>query len=457
MNIKLFRDLKIGYKLLILFQFMMIPVIIMFIAFMIVMSKLNNIKSNILLENVSSIRAGYNLEKSILSLKGLKSYYILDGDKKWLAEFQSNMVTFNDWYRKSLQSAYTYEEQKTLSALSQNYYKYLDYHNKIISLVERGNRRAAIDCLLNSSSGVYSTILEESENLISINENKITEAEGQFLKYIEWSKFLFYVIIILFLIFGVILVLTTTRSINDKFKIMIESLTANHKKFVISEKKAAIGEIAAGISHELNNPIGIISGFTDLLANKPELTEDDREIIIDINKEAQRCQSLLKQLLDFAKTPEPCYVETNISELIDETLNLFNNQDKYKNISFNFIPSYNLTNIYIEPFQIKQVLLNMIINACDAVDYKGYINVKLERLGNSVRICIKDNGKGISKENIGKIFAPFFTTKLEGVGLGLAICKDIIEKHNGTIDVESEQGNGTEFLILLPSGSEHES
>lgn len=455
MFINLFKNLKTGYKLLILFQFMMIPLIILFIIYIIVISKLDGLKSHILLDNVLGIKAGYNLEKSVLSMKGFKSYYILDHNKNWLREFDSKIESFNYWYSESLKSATTAEEKNILNGMSVDFSRYLDYHKKIISLTDNGNRDAAIDYLLNSSSIVYSDILDRCERLIIINEKKISAAEEQFIKYIKLSRRLYFIIIILFLIFGVILVLTTTKSINDKVRIMLESLNANHRKFVISERRAAIGEIAAGISHELNNPLGIISGFTDILVNKPVLTEEDREIIIDIHKEAKRCESLLKQLLDFARTPEPCYVETDIRILIDETLNLFKNQDKYKNVVINFISSDETMNIYIEPFLIKQVLLNIILNACEAVDCSGNINIKLERINEDVSICIKDNGKGISRENMDKIFIPFFTTKHEGVGLGLAICRDIIEKHNGTINALSTPGEGTEFIIILSGGVEH--
>lgn len=483
MNLQVLKGLKIGYKILILFQFMMIPTIIIFASMMIVTSKMNEFQNRILLENVTSISAAYNLEKSVFSMRGLKANYMLNGDKSWINEFDNNVEAFNFWYGELFNLAFTEEERNILSELSIDFSNYNSYHRKIISLVNNGNKSGAIDLLLNESADSYNAIIDKSEQLINKNWMLITEIKEQIEKYIVRSRYLTYTIITFFLFFGIVLVILVTKSITgpireivrdihavlpdssdknemellkERFTSMIDTLKANQKKLIVSERRAAIGEIAAGISHELNNPIGIICGFADLLMNKTDFTEEDREIVNDIYSEAQRCKKLLKELLDFARTPEPCFIETDLMTIVDETLNLFKNQEKYRDIKLLYFKTGEEAKVFIDPFQIKQTLINLLLNSCDAVNYNGNIQLMVDATDNNVRIFLRDNGKGIKKENLDKIFTPFFTTKTDGIGLGLAICRDIVEKHHGVINVNSEPGNGTEFIITLPGGA-HES
>lgn len=481
MKLHAFRDLKIGYRILILFQFMMIPTIIIFTAMIIVTAKMNELQNRILLENVSSISAAYNLEKSILSMRGLKANYILNGDRRWLDEFDINLESFNFWYGESFDSAYTTYEQNILSSLSVDFSKYKSYHDRIVLLNDNGDKRAAVELLLNESTGVYKEILNKSEELINKNRVLISESEEQLKKYMIRSRYLSYGIIGFFLLSGFILVIFITKSITgpisdivrdsrsflpgndeknemgllkERFTSMIDEIKANQAKMIVSERRAAIGEIAAGISHELNNPVGIICGFTELLAGKSDFTEDDMEVVKDIHREALRCKKLLKDLLDFARTPEPCMIEADPAALIIETINLLKNQERYSGISFNFEADGMVGKICIDPFQIKQVMLNLLLNSCDAVNYSGNIRVSGATAENEARIIVKDNGRGIKKENLDKIFTPFYTTRSEGVGLGLAVCREIIEKHNGIITVNSEPGYGAEFIITLQGGKD---
>lgn len=284
-------------------------------------------------------------------------------------------------------------------------------------------------------------------------------------------------IIICFLILGVILVIIVTRSIVDpmekielassglipvksdkiemerlreRFEMMIDALKSNQQKLIVSERRAAVGEIAAGISHELNNPVGIICGFAELLINKKTLTDSDMEYIGYINNEALRCKKLLGDLLDFARTPAPCYIPNNFRNVITETVNLIKNQEKYRNVVFTTVFPDGDAEIEIDAVLIKQVFLNIIINSCEAMEYRGNLGIDLSYTPSSVRVIITDEGPGIRDDEREKIFTPFYTTKTRGVGLGLAICSDIIEKHNGSIAVGGEPGNGAEFIITIP-------
>jgi signal transduction histidine kinase len=471
------KNLKIRYKIFIVSQFMMIPAIMIFIVLLVITHKMQHHNSVILIKNLTSITAAYNVENSLLSLKELKANYMLTGEKKWLREFNKEVEDFNYWYNQAFQVANTEEERDILSIMSLQFSSYMKAHKQIIFLADTGKKDQAIRLLLIKTMEQYNSIYKGCEDLISISRNVITESEKKLKKSIESSMVLAYVIIICFITLGVILVVIITRSIVDpineielassnllpvksdkiemerlreRFEMMIEALKSNQQKLIVSERRAAVGEIAAGISHELNNPIGIICGFAEILMNKKNLTDSDMESIEYIHNEAVRCKKLLGDLLDFARKPAPCYIRNNLRDVIGETVNLLKNQEKYKNVSFNAVFPENDVEIEIDAVQIKQVFLNMIINSCEAMEYRGRLDINLSYTPLSAEVRIKDEGPGIKEDEREKIFTPFYTTKTRGGGLGLAICGDIIEKHNGSIEVGGEPGRGAEFVIKIP-------
>ena len=477
MNMSSIKNLKIRNKIFIVSQFMMVPAIMIFIVLLVITHKVQHHNSVILIKNLTSITAAYNVENSLLSLKELKANYMLTGEKKWLREFNREVEDFNYWYNQAFQVANTEEERDILSVMSVQFSNYMKAHKQIIFLADTGKKDQAIRLLLIKTMEQYTSIYKGCEDLISINRNVISESEEILKKSIKRSMLLAYVIIICFIILGVILVVIISRSIVDpineielassnllpvksdkieverlreRFELMIDALKSNQQKLIVSERRAAVGEIAAGISHELNNPIGIICGFAEILLNKKNLTDSDMESIEYIHKEAVRCKKLLGDLLDFARTPAPCYIKNNLKDVIRETVNLLKNQDKYKSVLFNSVFPGEDIEIEIDAVQIKQVFLNVIINSCEAMEYHGSLNIELSYTPLTAEVKITDEGPGIKEEEKEKIFIPFYTTKTRGVGLGLAVSGDIIEKHNGSIHVGGKPGRGAEFIITIP-------
>jgi len=228
----------------------------------------------------------------------------------------------------------------------------------------------------------------------------------------------------------------------------------NEQRLMRSEKLAAIGRLAAGIAHEINNPLTSVLTFSSLLLRKAEDWQKERlEIIV---KETTRCREIIKGLLDFARQSEPKKELTDVNRIIEMALTLTKNQlakAREKVIvlekELGVLPS-----LHVDPNQILEVFVNIFINAVDAMPQRGTLKVtsrKIEAEG-AIEVRIADTGHGISPEILGKIFDPFFTTKEagKGTGLGLAVSHGIVERHNGTIDVESTVGQGTTFIIRLP-------
>jgi len=215
-----------------------------------------------------------------------------------------------------------------------------------------------------------------------------------------------------------------------------------------------MGQLSAGIAHELNNPLGIISMYSNILK---EETAPDNPIIDDLDliaEQADRCKKIVGGLLNFARKNQVNTEETDIVEFCRHSLQ---SVIIPPNIVSEFVSGNEFLHAFIDKDQMMQVLTNLEKNAIDAMPDGGVLSIKIEDLGNDFRIIVSDNGCGISKENMDKIFTPFFTTKEigKGTGMGLPLVYGIIKMHKGKITVESntniENGiTGTQFILKLP-------
>jgi len=222
-----------------------------------------------------------------------------------------------------------------------------------------------------------------------------------------------------------------------------------------SEKLASLGKMAAGIAHEINNPLTSILINSHLLLEK---TNDDpytKESLNLITEETSRCSSIVKGLLEFSRQSPPKKEPADINRLIANTSTLLENQFKFQNIEVKKDFDPNLPNVKIDTGKIKQVLWNLMINAAEAMPDGGKLTIatSLSEKQKHIVIKITDTGKGIPKDNINKLFDPFFTTKESGSGLGLAVTYGIIQQHQGSIKANSKVGQGTTFTVVLPISS----
>ena len=222
------------------------------------------------------------------------------------------------------------------------------------------------------------------------------------------------------------------------------------KQLLQSEKMAAIGQLAAGLAHEIYNPLNVISGFTEVLLKQGTHAETGKRHLEEIYRETGRCQKLIADLLRFAKPKNTGRDHADIGVILQETLSLIQAQAKTQGISVNAEMPPELPPATVDRDQVKQVLLNLLLNACQAMPEGGDLSVKAYRENNSVLIAVKDTGIGIKQQDIKNIFNPFFTTKAEGTGLGLALSYAAMESHGGTITVASEEGKGSIFTISFP-------
>ncbi len=219
-----------------------------------------------------------------------------------------------------------------------------------------------------------------------------------------------------------------------------------------SEKLASLGKMAAGVAHEINNPLTSILISTHLMLEKLDRKDEFYENLSLIADETSRCTQIVKGLLEFARQSPPQKAFTDINALIDRTTQLLENQASFQNIRIVKDLDRALPPIKLDRGKIQQVFWNLMVNACEAMPKGGQLLIqdKLSTDKKYVEVRFVDNGVGIPKEHIHRLFDPFFTTKSSGTGLGLAVSYGIIEQHQGRIEVRSEPGQGTVFTLSFP-------
>jgi len=262
-------------------------------------------------------------------------------------------------------------------------------------------------------------------------------------------------------IFLAALAFLTTRKLLQKLAAANKQACFLDEKLVQSQKLASVGELSAGIGHEINNPLAIISQETEWMQHllKQIGERDSKEVaelqdsLKEVLHQVDRCREITQNLLDFARRKEPVFQEVNVNKLIEDLSRLVEKEAILHQIEILREFQQDLPLVQTDAPSLRQVVLNLLTNATHAVQKDGKIRIATKRSQNgSVDIIVADTGCGIPKDHLAKIFDPIFTTKPEGkgTGLGLSICHGIVDKLGGRISVRSEVGKGSTFVVTLP-------
>lgn len=251
------------------------------------------------------------------------------------------------------------------------------------------------------------------------------------------------------------------RTLEEKVRRRTEELVAMQARVAQAERLASLGKLAAGVAHEVNNPLGGILSLTALTLEDMKKDDPDRENLEEVLKQTERCRDIVKGLLDFSRQSEVKTELVDLNKILEATLSLIGRQALFFNVTVVKDLDPRLPSVMADTSQLQQVFMNILINAVQAMEERGAITIttRPSSSDNFVDVRISDTGCGIPQEKIDRIFDPFFTTKESGhgTGLGLAIAYGIITKHGGTISVDSEVGKGSTFTIRLPAaGARHE-
>jgi len=243
----------------------------------------------------------------------------------------------------------------------------------------------------------------------------------------------------------------------------VQQLKESQEQLIQAEKLTSLGQMAASIAHEINNPLAGVLVYTQLLSKKvagDTLKEEEAlDYLSKMESEVSRCSRIIRNLLDFARQTEPTLRLVDIHQVIEQVLAMVGHQAQLQNVEVvkDFSPS--LPKVMADFDQLQQIFTNLTLNAIQAMPDGGRLTIRSSAVDGEVMIDVQDTGCGISKENMGKLFTPFFTTKAKGkgVGLGLAVVHGIIERHKGRIKVQSEVGKGTTFSVYLRGHNDEKS
>ncbi len=246
------------------------------------------------------------------------------------------------------------------------------------------------------------------------------------------------------------------RSMQVELRARMEAQRSAENRLVQAAKLAAVGEMAAAIAHELNNPLTSVTGFAELALSDMSQESETRKDLEIVMREAARARDVVRRLLDFARQSESTRARASLNDVVDDVVTLSRHLIHTSGVTLNLVMEENLPWILVDVNQMKQVLLNLIHNALQAMPNGGDLTISTKstpRAGRDwIKVSVQDTGVGIPKLDQARIFEPFYTTKGDqgGTGLGLSVTYGIITDHGGQIDVESQPGAGSKFSVWLP-------
>ncbi|MCF8034908.1 MAG: two-component sensor histidine kinase [Desulfarculaceae bacterium] len=274
----------------------------------------------------------------------------------------------------------------------------------------------------------------------------------------------------IFVLGGIVVILVSlllARRLVNRIAEADSQKEAMNEKMIEAGRLASIGELAAGIAHEINNPVAIMveeaGWIEDLMSEEGPLSEETlseiQRAVQQIQEQGSRCKQITYKLLSFARKTDPTVKEVSLNSLVEEVISLVGQKSRYAGVRIETELGPGLPRVAASPSELQQVLLNLVNNAVDAIDSEGgVVSVRSNPDNGWVRLTVSDTGIGIAPANLARIFDPFYTTKPvgQGTGLGLSICYGIINKLGGEIKVTSAKGKGSTFVVLLPAISQSE-
>lgn len=235
----------------------------------------------------------------------------------------------------------------------------------------------------------------------------------------------------------------------------ITHLKKAEERLHLAERLSSLGELSAGVAHEIRNPLAGIKINTQILSRQKDLTDMERQLLESTQNGIAKIQKIVEDMLHFAKPKAAHFAEEDINEVITQSLSILQMKIKKAHITPLLEQPEGLPRIWIDPNQIQQVVINLILNAIQAMAKGGTLTLRTRREDGGVAVEVRDTGIGIPEAHLKKIFDPFFTTKSEGTGLGLSISLKILENHGASIDVSSFEGQGSVFTLHFPGGKNH--
>lgn len=459
-------------------------------------NRMQHNNSRILEENVASLKAAEELEISLLEMRGLTTNYLLDGHQDWLETFDKKRLTFQTWLALASRRSTTATERTLVDSIAASFQNYLASQRLVVALHQTGRKKAARELLTGAMQTRFTHIYDLCEKLLAVNEQMMHQTSLLIKKDNQTINRVVLGIALSSIVLGLGLGLILSRRIIkpiyrlvlnvkgategkmvNKVELSNESeldnlshnihllikkiqtvnadLAKSQQSLIRSEKLAALGKMAAGLAHEIRNPLTSIKMLIFSLENELADQSHYRKDLEVIRQEINRLETLLQNFLDFARPQQPQLVPLRLHDSLKRVIHLMAPQLKKHKIKLAL--KLQATNDWVkaDKDQIQHVLVNIILNALQAMPGGGVLTIATDSLINDdglpfFQMCISDTGCGISPDIIDFIFDPFITNKEDGSGLGLSIVHQIITAHSGWIEAANNPDRGATFTINLP-------
>ena len=453
----------------------------------------NTTLNQVIGEDMAALQASREMETELASQKGFVTYFFLDRDTKWLNELAVHRRAFLNWYEQAREVDNKPEHQGLLDHIIATYEQYVADKDRVISLYQADEREKG-ETLHWKVREKFFDLNALCVNYKHANEVRISQIRNQSKSQMKRIFALTVFFMSAALVLGVILVfflftqiLIPIRRLSVKTAIAEDqnissgnevSVLSNHVQglmkdmdqakskleqsqamLVNSEKMALVGKLATEVAHSIRNPMTSINMRLFSLKRNLELTDLQQEDFEVVSEEMRRLDNIVRNFLEFSKPHRLKKQEINISQVIDMTVDLLSYRLELHSVKVVRHQSPDLPMIDADPELVKEVFVNLIVNACEAMETGGEIAISeaaaiTENMEQVVRIRVADNGPGMSEAVRNRALEPFETTKATGTGLGLFIVVRIVEEHGGTLVLDSKEGEGTTFVLTFPAVGE---
>jgi signal transduction histidine kinase len=449
---------------------------------------IDSLLTDLIDQNVASFQAAEELESALLRQKGYATYFFLDQNPDWLAKLQENHIAFLDWLNRAKASAYTPTMPVHLKQIEEAYDAYVKDRQQVVFYYQQGERRRGAE-LHRRIRAQFQDLYSLCERYKLIHEQRIAEAklESRFKAKLITNTALIAMpgIVLLGLLLGFILFkqifspirkmvgepnpagkrgqsLDEVQALSQKVHNLREDvdlaqsqLKRSQVSLIQSEKLAMAGKLAASVAHSIRNPLTSVKMRLYSMRRHLKLPPPQQEDLDVISEEIGHIDAIVRNFLEYSRPPKLKIQQVRPSAVVDLAITLLRPRLESFNVAVRVNRKQLLPEVWADPDQLKEVLVNLMVNACEAMVKGGEIVITesedfFSGIGRIVRIQIQDTGPGIPASMQDKIFQPFFSSKEEGTGLGLSIAARIVEEHGGKIHVKSQLKKGATFTITLP-------
>ncbi|UCE54475.1 MAG: histidine kinase [Desulfobacterales bacterium] len=439
-------------------------------------------------KNLAGFQAAEALETALVNQKGFVSYYFIDGDPDWLRQLGEYRQIFKARLEEASLHAEGERERRAIKEIDAEYQKYITKKDRVIELYEAGERKGGAE-LHHEARNHFFRVLEHCEDYKKFHQQRILTAEAQSHSQAIKLRIMAGVAMIISFLLAVLLAFVLVnqilgpvrrisaeagreeeenisenevKALSRRVRGLIEDVDQTQSELVKSresllqaEKLALVGKLAAGMAHSIRNPFTSVKMRLFSLSRSLELSETQKEDFDVISEEIRHIDTIVQNFLEFSRPPKLKMQPIRPSIIVDQAIQLLEHRLRAYDVSVKVERQGLLPKIEADPEQLKEVIVNLIVNACEAMPKGGSIVIQEEEARNRLNqreavIRVSDTGPGIPESLQEKVIQPFFTTKEEGTGLGLSIAGRTIEEHHGRIDIESKEGQGATFIIALP-------